>query len=185
MSWIKYRNITFLIICFFTRFCEGPVIDLNVTNDLFSSYSVKEILMWASSTFRDSLVLQSSFGIRSAAFLHMVVEVVPNIPVILVDTGYLPQETLDFAVDLQKRLGLNLKVYRSNMSVEEMERVYGRLYETKEKWAHELYGRLRKVEPMERALKDLGATAVLTGLRASQTNFRKNMCMLNQTRQGL
>jgi len=97
--------------------------------------------MWASSTFRDSLVLQSSFGIRSAAFLHMVVEVVPNIPVILVDTGYLPQETLDFAVDLQKRLGLNLKVYRSNMSVEEMERVYGRLYETKEKWAHELYGR--------------------------------------------
>jgi len=56
--------------------------------------------------------------------------------------------------------------------------MYGPLWETD----HKAYGKMRKVEPMQRALDELGATALLTGLRSSQTAHRKNMRRVNMQR---
>jgi 3'-phosphoadenosine 5'-phosphosulfate sulfotransferase (PAPS reductase)/FAD synthetase len=44
--------------------------------------------------------MSTSFGIQSAVMLHLVTQVVPDVPVIWVDTGYLPVETYRFAEDL-------------------------------------------------------------------------------------
>ncbi|NEQ92348.1 MAG: phosphoadenosine phosphosulfate reductase family protein, partial [Okeania sp. SIO2G4] len=43
------------------------------------------------------LIMSTSFGIQAAVMLHLATTVVPNIPVIWVDTGYLPGETYRFA----------------------------------------------------------------------------------------
>ena len=57
--------------------------------------------------------MSTSFGIQAAVMLHLVTQVLPDIPVIWVDTGYLPAETYTFAESLTQRLQLNLKVYQS------------------------------------------------------------------------
>jgi len=61
-------------------------------------------------------VLSSSFGAQSAVMLHMVNEVVPGIPVVLIDTGYLFPETYQFIDELTQKLNLNLKTYRPDSS---------------------------------------------------------------------
>ena len=133
------------------------------------------MIEWAARTFGDGLVMSTSFGIQSAVLLHLATRVVPDIPVIWVDTGYLPNETLRFADRLSARLGLNLKTYRSGVSPAQMEKTHGKLWEQDDVEALHLYDQIRKVEPMQRALRELDATAWLAGLRADQTQHRATL----------
>lgn len=124
--------------------------------------------------------MSTSFGIQSAVMLHLVTQVIPDIPVIWVDTGYLPVETYQFADDLTQRLHLNLKVYQSPISPARMEALYGRLWANKDVDSLNKYDQIRKVEPMQRALRELQATAWLAGLRAAQTEHRKTLDVVTQ-----
>ncbi|MGB3695632.1 MAG: phosphoadenosine phosphosulfate reductase [Spirulinaceae cyanobacterium] len=150
-------------------------IDIDFINKQFAGADAHQIVQWATDTFGDGLVMTTSFGIQAAVMLHLVTRIVPNIPIIWVDTGYLPPETYKFAEELSKRLNLNLKVYQSSISPARMEAIYGRLWEKGTVEAFNLYDQIRKVEPMQRALKELGATAWLAGLRSHQTDHRKNL----------
>lgn len=106
--------------------------------------------------------------------LHLATRVAPDIPVVFVDTGYLFPETYLFADQLTKRLGLNLKVYRAAESPAWIEARHGKLWE---KGAEGLatYNQIVKVEPMQRALAELGARAWLAGLRRVQASTRENL----------
>jgi phosphoadenosine phosphosulfate reductase len=152
-----------------------PELDLRPLNQTFESASATELIEWGYQTFGEGLVLSTSFGIQSAVMLGLVTSVMPNVPVIWVDTGYLPPETYRFAEQLIERLSLNIKVYQSPMSPARMEAIHGRLWETGTVEAFNRYDSIRKVEPMQRALKELQATAWLTGLRAKQTDHRKTL----------
>ncbi|MEM8810336.1 MAG: phosphoadenylyl-sulfate reductase [Cyanobacteria bacterium P01_G01_bin.38] len=152
-----------------------PELDLVSINQKVNDVNAHELVSWATQTFSQGLVMSTSFGIQSAVMLHLVTQAAPDIPVIWVDTGYLPAETYRFAEQLTQRLDLNLQVYQSLMSPARMEALYGRLWDQHDVDALNRYDYLRKVEPMQRALKDLGATAWLTGLRAGQTNHRKTL----------
>jgi phosphoadenosine phosphosulfate reductase len=152
-----------------------PDLDLNLVNRQWGDADATELVRWSYDTFGTGLVMSTSFGIQSAVMLHLVTQVAPDVPVIWVDTGYLPVETYRFAEDLTTRLSLNLQVYQSPMSPARMEALYGRLWDQHDVEALNRYDQIRKVEPMQRALKDLGATAWLTGLRADQTNHRKSL----------
>lgn len=126
------------------------------------------------------LVLSTSFGIQSAAMLHLATAVVPDIPVVWVDTGYLPPETYRFAEELRGRLDLNLHAASSALSPARMEALFGRLWETDQVADLDRYDRIRKVEPMRRALDELGATAWLAGLRADQTEHRSTLPVVGE-----
>ncbi len=149
-------------------------LDLSALNQAFDQAPAADLIEWAAETFGSQLVLSTSFGIQAAVMLGLVTDIIPNIPVIWVDTGYLPPETYRFAEQLTQRLSLNLKVYQSPISPARMEALHGRLWEGSVDDFNR-YDRLRKVEPMQRALKELGSTAWLTGLRAKQTDFRKTL----------
>ncbi len=153
-------------------------IDAHRVNERLSDLSAREIVEWASHMFGDGLVMSTSFGIQSAVMLHLVTQVTPGIPVIWVDTGYLPSETYRFADQLTSRLRLNLHIYRSPISPVEMETQHGKLWESNNAGDLDLYDQIRKVEPMNRALRQLGATAWLSGLRREQTEFRKKLSPL-------
>ncbi len=73
--------------------------------------------------------LSSSFGAQAAVSLHMVTRQKPDIPVILIDTGYLFPETYRFVDELTERLSLNLKVYRPQIGIAWMEARFGKLWE--------------------------------------------------------
>jgi len=62
-----------------------------------------------------------------------------------------------------------------------MEATHGKLWQT----SHEAYAYLRKVEPMNRAFKELGIQAQLVGVRSGQTSHRKSMNVLNITDEGI
>lgn len=154
---------------------EDLNLDLDALNQTYEGAEATALVQWGAKTFGDGLVMSTSFGIQSAVMLHLVTQVVPDIPVIWVDTGYLPAETYRFAEELTERLQLNLKVYQSSISPARMEALYGRLWEHNDVESFNRYDQLRKVEPMQRALDDLGAIAWLAGLRANQTDHRKTL----------
>ena len=62
-----------------------------------------------------------------------------------------------------------------------MEAVHGRLWEQDDVEALYRYDQIRKVEPMQRALSELEATAWLAGLRAEQTDHRRTLPILGQS----
>ncbi|MDC0935116.1 phosphoadenylyl-sulfate reductase [Pirellulales bacterium] len=153
--------------------------DINELNRHLSEASAHEAIDWATEQFGNELVMTTSFGIQSAVMLHLAMSVDPNIPVIWVDTGYLPEETYRFADELTKRLNLNLKIYQSAISPARMESSYGKLWLTGNVEDLNLYDQIRKVEPMKRALEETGAQAWLTGLRSEQTKFRQALSPLS------
>ena len=141
----------------------------------FSGLNSSQLMSWAVGQFGDQLAMSTSFGIQSAVTLHLATSIMPDIPVIWVDTGYLPEETYEYAVMLTRRLGLNLQIYESPMSPESMEAEHGRLWESDDVEDLNLYDKIRKVEPMYRALNELEVRGWVSGLRADQTEFRKKL----------
>ncbi len=137
--------------------------------------SAEDLIRWADEEFDNQLVVSTSFVIQSAVTLHLVTQIRPDVPIIWVDTGYLPQETHDYAATLKETLNLNLRVVRSAMSPAEMESRYGRLWESDREEDLNRYDQIRKVEPMQRALNTLGAVGWISGLRADQTDFRRSL----------
>ncbi|MEZ5557858.1 MAG: phosphoadenylyl-sulfate reductase [Pseudomonadales bacterium] len=116
-------------------------------------------------------VLSSSFGAQAAVALHLLTSVRPEIPVILIDTGYLFPETYRFVETLTARLQLNLHVYSNPRSPAWQEAVHGRRWEQGLEGI-ERYNQDNKVEPMRRALDTLGAGTWFTGLRRDQAASR-------------
>lgn len=141
--------------------------------------SATERVRWAYETYGDQLVLSTSFGVQSAVMLHLVTTQIPNIPVIFIDTGYLFPATYTFADQLTERLNLNLKTYIPRQTAAQQEAIYGKLWE-KGIEGLEKYNRINKVEPMNRAVKELGAKAWLSGLRRTQSGSRSDRKVLEQ-----
>jgi len=157
-----------------TQMVTQPQLDLADANARLQEATAEEIIRWAVETFGDRLVMSSSFGVQSAVMLHLVTRIVPDVPVILIDTGYLFPETYMFAEQLRERLDLNLKIYTPRLTAAMQEALYGKLWEQGEEGLTR-YHQINKIEPMQRALEDLGAKAWLAGLRADQTEYRKGL----------
>lgn len=147
---------------------------LQTTNALLEGATAQERVRWALVQFGEGLVLSTSFGVQSAVMLHLVTQEKPDIPVLFIDTGYLFAETYQFAENLRERLNLNLKVFQPQMTPARQEALHGKLWEQGVKGL-EKYGLINKVEPMNRALTQLEATAWLTGLRRVQARSRSEL----------
>lgn len=131
-------------------------------------------IKWALETFPGKIALSSSFGAQSAVSLHMITQLYPDIPVILVDTGYFFRETYQFIDQLTKRLKLNLKIYSNPITPAWQEARYGKLWENGVEGIKQ-YNDMNKVEPMNRALDELQIDALFSGLRRQQSSTREKM----------
>ncbi|MDE2085859.1 MAG: phosphoadenylyl-sulfate reductase [Xanthomonadaceae bacterium] len=116
--------------------------------------------------------LSSSFGAQAAVSLHLLSSQRPDIPVMLIDTGYLFPETYQFVDALTERLSLNLKVYRPLIGRAWAEARYGKQWEQGIEGL-DRYNRIRKIEPMQRALAELGVRGWFAGLRRDQSRSRR------------
>ncbi len=113
-------------------------------------------------------MVSSSFGAQSAVMLHLVTQQAPDIPVVLVDSGYLFPETYHFVDELTTRLKLNLKIYRPERSGAWQEARHGKRWE-QGLAGIEAYNRENKVAPMQRAIEELNVGTWFSGLRRSQS----------------
>jgi len=139
--------------------------------------SAEDRIAWALRHFPTSTVLTSSFGAQSAVLLHMATRQQPDLPVVLLDTGYLFPETYRFIDELTERLSLNLKVYRATQSAAWQEARYGKLWEQGLEGITR-YNQINKLEPMDRAVRELQAKAWISGVRRGQSDDRDKMEVL-------
>lgn len=146
-------------------------------NRKFGKLNAIERVEWSLRNLPERHILTSSFGAQAAVALHLVSRVKPDIPVVLVDTGYLFPETYRFIDELTDRLKLNLSVYRAEVSPAWQEARHGKRWE---QGAAGLaaYNEQAKVEPMRRALRELEAGTWFAGLRRSQSAGRANTAYL-------
>jgi phosphoadenosine phosphosulfate reductase len=136
--------------------------------------SPEDVVAWAGAAFGESVILSSSFGAESALMLHLVTRVLPKVRVVFLDTGYLFPDTYRFAEQLRERFDLDLRVYAPAISTARQEALWGQLWNGGQEEL-ERYQLINKVEPMQRALRELGARAWLAGLRREQTKFRAGL----------
>jgi phosphoadenosine phosphosulfate reductase len=124
---------------------------------------------------RDKLALVSSFGTESAALLKVMADVDPSIPVIFLDTGWLFEETLAYRDTLTKTLGLT-----DVRSIKPLEETLTREDPDRELWFSnpDACCRIRKVEPLVRALKPF--TAWINGRKKFQGGARAEIPVVEQ-----
>lgn len=144
--------------------------------------SAEERVTWALDNLPQKFMLSSSFGVQAAVMLHLVTKQMPDIPVVLTDTGYLFPETYKFIDELTTKLNLNLKVYRSPMSSAWQEARHGYLWEQGLEGI-ETYNKLNKVEPMQQALQELQVQTWFAGLRRSQSDMRNALPVVQRLQQ--
>jgi len=146
-------------------------VSLEEINQSLSGLSAEQRVTWALDNLPQQAMLSSSFGIQSAVMLHMVTQQMPDIPVVLTDTGYLFPETYQFIDALTERLKLNLKIYRSELTPAWQEARFGKLWE-KGTDGIKQYNQMNKVEPMRRALQELNVNTWFSGIRQGQSQSR-------------
>lgn len=159
-----------------------PLVPLSDTalvelNRELETKTAEERVAWGLAQFKPHLVLSSSFGAQAAVCLHLATAQWPEIPVVLIDTGYLFPETYAFIDELTDRLKLNLKIYRSTISPAWQEQRHGKLWEQGVDGIKK-YNHINKVEPMKRALHELDAQAWISGLRRKQSSTRAKLEVL-------
>jgi phosphoadenosine phosphosulfate reductase len=127
----------------------------------------QEILRWAVETYYPKLTMATAFGAEGCVILAMLAEIEPRVRVFNLDTGYQFPETLALRERIRQRYGIEVELIRPNETVEQMERRFGGpIYHTQPQECC----RLRKVEPLKRALQ--GYDAWITGIRREQTAVR-------------
>ena len=151
---------------------QSRIAALEACNARFAGLDAAARVNWALEHLPGRHLLSSSFGAQAAVSLHLVSRQQPGIPVVFIDTGYHFPETYQFVDQLTDRLGLNLHVYRNPVSPAWQEARHGRRWEQGIDGL-DAYNRENKVEPMERALRELDAGTWFAGLRRSQAESRR------------
>lgn len=159
-----------------------PAIATTISSNSLEGFDAMDIvdrLSLIQEHWRDEVVATTSFGAQSVVLLHLLKKHAPRIPVICVDTGYFFPETYQYAEQLIDTLGIDVKFYTSPITPARMENTLGRLWELGDEGAKK-YGLLRKVEPLNRALKELGAKAWISGVRRAHSDDRSKRAFIEQ-----
>jgi len=124
---------------------------------------------------RERLALVSSFGTESAALLKVMAEVDAAIPVIFLDTGWIFEETLAYRDTLIKTLGLS-----DVRSIKPSEEALRQTDANGDLWFSDPDAccRIRKVEPLARALKPFSAW--INGRKRFQGGLRAAIPVVEQ-----
>lgn len=123
------------------------------------------------SEFGTRVVATTSFGLQAAVMLHLIYHHAPEIPVVFIDTGYLFPETYQYIDTIMEKWPVNLRTYMPQFTPARQEALYGKLWELG-KDGNDKYALINKIEPMNRALQELGADVWVSGLRRSQSSTR-------------
>jgi len=132
----------------------------------------------------DRLVASTSFGLQSPVMLKLLHDHAPKVPVVFIDTGFLFPETYRYAEDLMEKFPLDYRIYHPTISAARIQALWGNLWEDGKEGA-ERYGVLTKVEPMNRALREIGADVWISGLRRAHSETRQDRPFAEQQKKTL
>ncbi len=134
-----------------------------------------KIIKDAYSRYGRGLYALSSFGADAGTLLSLIKKANVRIPVITIDTGFLFPETHLYKHTLKNQF--NFKIVTYGPYDDEVEQIaFDRLWEKD----IDAYHRIVKVDPLRRAVEDLGVAALLQGVRADQTDARANLAVVEE-----
>ncbi len=124
--------------------------------------------------YGDSLVVANSLGKDSVAVWDLAKRVDPKIRGFIVTTRYKPQETVDFMKKTVARYP-ELKVFKNDIQIPP------KLYETDPDKCCDIL----KVEPVKRAVEEMGVKCWVTGLRCTEGRTRTDYKEVEERDEGL
>lgn len=148
----------------------APDLTVGALNARYEGAEPEDILHAGLRLYAGGIALVSSFGAESAVLLHMAAQINPHVPVLMVDTLMLFPQTLDYQQRLSGELGLT-DVRRIGLSDAEARArdPYGAMhFSDPDGCCH-----MRKVEPLERALRHFAAH--VSGRKRYQNGQRARM----------
>ena len=137
----------------------------------YETRPAEDVVRWAIESFGSMVAISTSFQAEGTVILDMAHRIDPGVKVFTIDTGRLPQETYDLIDRIRDHYGIKVQVYYPDH--QELAGLVG------EHGVNPFYRsvslrllccNIRKVEPLNRALKDLDAW--ISGLRRSQAETR-------------
>lgn len=141
---------------------------------LFANYSISEALKQTASLFPGKVKFSSSVGQEDQVLTDIIARHNIDINIFTIDTGRLFNEVYETLDKTMARYKVNIDVYFPQAdAVQQLVKDIGvnGFYESVAN--RQSCCNIRKVEPLNRALK--GASVWITGLRAAQTDHRKNI----------
>ncbi len=161
--------------------------NLEKFNEELINLSSLEMLEWGLQKFENNLAFTTSFGIQSSVLLHLIQSssLKNEVKIFWIDTGYLPKETYLYANTLINKLSLNITILQSEISPAHMEAIYGKLWESNRVEDINKYHQIRKVDPLDKALKKYSINCWGSGVRAQQTTNRGKMKFIELIRDTL
>lgn len=142
-----------------------------------------EIIQWLIGESRRPVVT-TNFRPYEAAILHACSTVEPDIQVIWCDTGYNTRQTYIHARKVVEQLKLNVKLYVPKQTVAFRNVLFGGIPEVDDP-RHEEFTRQVKLEPFQRAMKEVKPDLWFTNLRKGQTSFRNSIGILSYSKDGI
>ena len=150
---------------------------LETLNTRFDTADPHEICAWAAQTFGDDLMMTSSFGAESMCSIHLARAVKSDIKIVFINTGYLFPETIAFMESMRKKYNLNVWEYHTKNDPVLWLSVNGEP-DPRCRSNVEACCAANKNEVLDRAMKDLAPTGWIRGVRADQSESRKQMKVL-------
>lgn len=160
----------------------GP--ELGLINRRLCTVHPRAIVAWALERSVRPMVT-TSFGLHSAAMLHLVSRQRPDIDVVWIDTGFNTGDTYRHAEILVRSLRLNLRVYAPDLTRARVEAAMGGVPAADQKDAHASFSSDIKLKPFERALSEIRPDVWLTGIRAEETDWRRQLDMVTRDANGV
>jgi phosphoadenosine phosphosulfate reductase len=143
-------------------------------NHQLSQSSAQEIVSWAAQEFGNRVTLASSFGAEDVVLIDMLCWLTDGVRIFFLDTGRLHQQTYDVVDRIRAKYRIEIETYcPAADALETLVRAKGpnSFYESVEN--RKQCCRIRKIEPLGRALSNVDAW--ITGLRRSQSQTRTEL----------
>jgi phosphoadenosine phosphosulfate reductase len=144
--------------------------DLRALNERFEQARPQDVVEWAlTESGLTDMALASAFQAEGTCVMHMATRIVPDVPVLFLETGFHFAETLAFKRRLAEMLSLNVVDLRGAHTPASQQEAFGpRLYER----APERCCEINKVKPMLEALR--GREGWITAFRRDSSPTRAN-----------
>ncbi len=151
----------------FVQLEYNPLNRIEAMAEQLEEATPQQILSHAFDEFGDRVAIATGFGAEGAALIDMAAKINPQPAIFFLDTGFLFPETYELRRRLEDRYGVEIRAVQTAITPEAQDEMFGpRL------WSRDpdLCCRLRKIEPLKEALKDLDAW--ITAIRRDQTTAR-------------
>jgi len=157
-------------------------LNLEQINKELQDKSPEQIIEWALSIAKNPVVT-TNFRPYEVAILSACTKVSKELKVIWCDTGYNTPNTYKHALELIKKLNLNIQLYVPKQTAAYRDAIMGIPEVDTED--HKIFTEQVKLEPFKRAMKEHQPDVWFTNLRHGQTAFRDSIDIMSKSKDGI